>query len=528
MLSRKAYAIFFLSVIVLAALLRFPNLTNKGLYYHDEASFMSVGRFYGGIITYVLTNALTEHFSSASIKSKIVDLRRKGASTLEEARPLFFAAMIAAVALFGDKDSVGLLFSAVFSLLTILLLYVFGRSRPPRLSYVIAGLLLGVSIWDVHYSRSALTQSFALFFVSWTVLTIISEYEKRPQRPMNIRRIALLSGLTFNTHYSFFWIPILVACWLAYVEWQGTKAVNAWLRKMLVMAGFMSLSTFVFQIWYEFLYFISLRVTPTDLHRRAVFTYFEQIHNQLSYPFGKATAPYALFLRFLYHAESPPFLIALLLGSLYLAYTSRKSQVNALLLLWILIPVVIWSGFRYSAPRSYLPCLFPAILGTGMCLSRCCRYDFVTMKFNRLRDVVIVGGLVGIVWMQSLRVLPLFDAVSPYKTASERIMHFCREHPGYKMYKPDLGVYAAPLLRYYLGEIIVEEAPPKRRLVITDHFWPLDSVPRVNGERPVLVTCVSEPLDRGMILLDAYHWRMVERYRHGELQDAVCVYKTPS
>ena len=107
-------------------------------------------------------------------------------------------------------------------------------------------------------------------------------------------------------------------------------------------------------------------------------------------------------------------------------------------------------------------------------------------------------------------------------------MHFCREHPGYKMYKPDLGVYAAPLLRYYLGEIVVEEAPPKRRLVITDHFWPLDSVPRVNGERPVLVTCVSEPLDRGMILLDAYHWRMVERYRHGELQDAVCVYKTPS
>src|SRR5262249_35538660 len=145
-------------------------------------------------------------------------------------------------------------------------------------------------------------------------------------------------------------------------------------------------------------------------------------------------------------------------------------------------------------------CLAPASLGAGICLSRCLGHRVGPVRWNLLKNAAMASILMGVGYLQVARILPLLESVSPYKIASERIRNFCRDHPTYTIYKPDLEVFMFPLIRFYVGPIVVEEEPRTDRLAITDFLAPKGEVPRLNGQPLTLLECVSAPLERGMIL----------------------------
>lgn len=179
------------AILVLAALLRFQSLPQRGFLYWDEGKFALEG---------IRLLAVLRHLGHEH-----APLAGKAIGTAKPTHALLIALTYALV---GIHAYAPLLMNATASLLQVVVLYLLARRLFGIPIALTAALFLAVSEYDVIYARSALSESDAnLFFLLAVFIWSLSwNFDTRPARllahPLRARLLAgLLLGLGLTTNY---------------------------------------------------------------------------------------------------------------------------------------------------------------------------------------------------------------------------------------------------------------------------------------------------------------------------------------
>lgn len=525
--------LLFLPALV-GCLVGFWRITGRGLYYHDEAAFLSSGRFYGGLLRFVVLGLWTGNLSVAALAEQARLLWRMGGTPWQSAKPAYASILIFLSAVFGSSELVGLLVSAVAGTATIVMLIRMAGQGQNRLAGSIAAMLLSVSVWHAHYSRSGLSQALSLLMVC-VVMDAMLRYERNDQKPIGgLCVIGCLTGMAFTTHYNLFWLPFLVTGWLGWSEWYGLTGFRRWLRRMSALAGMMCAPLVAFEIPYRIIMPLARsRVSQSEFGDKAwVFrTYFEQLRFQLGFNLQimDVGANPASILQILTRLESVPFLLLLLAGAIYLAWRAWQGDRPALLLLlWALIPYSIWSLFGVLAPRSFLPVLPPLVLGAGLLIER------LWLGFPRRPKLswpmaVTVGLFLGFTAIgQISRLVPLVESRSAWRSVANEIILYQDRNGESVIAYAELSSYAQPIYRYYLQQTVKRDLSEGDLFLVdvTARLQPALRSKIINAEsqcKPAI--SIFDDLDVGMIMEDAFEPLMIARYRSGQLPHRIDVYE---
>jgi len=174
-----------IAIVVVAAILRFADLSARGLIYWDEAKF-------------ALEGIRIESLIGSALGAHLFPLAGKAIGTAKPTSALLYAL---ADALLGQHDWSPLYLNAVLSVGQVLVLYLALRRLFGGSAAIVAALFLAVSEYEIIYARSALTESDG----SLILLIAVAAYAWQgldgeiPRR----RRFwsALLLGLAFTTNY---------------------------------------------------------------------------------------------------------------------------------------------------------------------------------------------------------------------------------------------------------------------------------------------------------------------------------------
>jgi 4-amino-4-deoxy-L-arabinose transferase-like glycosyltransferase len=180
-------------IMVLAAVLRFASLSQRGLVYWDEAKFGLEGERFHAYIQSLLGS----------------DVSLNIGKTVGTAKPTHAFLIAVGYFIFGIHAYTPLFMDAFFSVAGVGVTFLVGRRLFGPWAGLLAALFLAVSEYDVVYARSALSESDAdllfligVFFwvLDWERVRATTPTKKgRPTRMLVIA--ALMSGAAFTANY---------------------------------------------------------------------------------------------------------------------------------------------------------------------------------------------------------------------------------------------------------------------------------------------------------------------------------------
>ncbi len=535
------------AVVLLAAVMRLGAVPDRGIFYFDEAMFLSNGRYYGGLARELLQQLFGDGFSVSALLAESSRLWEAGGTPSLHARPLHEALLGIFFALFGDRVSSGILISALAGIASV---YWLGKipamgtsptSRP--LAGAAAAGFLAVSGWHLHYSISGLSQALSLLFAILLLGMVLKTEEGRPRTLKELVLIGLVTGFAFTTHYNLFWLPLLIGGWLAWREWSEKTDWKNWTRKMLAVVLAMPLPLLVFQVPYLIVSPFIMRAAGPGAIDSGDFllqfpSYFRQIHKQIFFWEGDVErhplSPLFLF-RFLGRLESLPYLLLLAGGAVFIIVHLIKRDRRALFLfLWTVIPFGIWTYFGFPGPRSFLPMLPALCLGAGSLLAatltRLPHAGKNPLTFRNAWSGVwgMAVLMVGLLGSQASTLLPILKSRSPWELAAVHMAEYQDRHPGTTLADADLGGYNRGIMRFYLGNRI-DKSLSRGDLVLSDctrfdYRWYLNLrlEPALLNREPLLQ--IPDGLETGMIMLDAFYPEFCENHRQGAISHLVTVF----
>lgn len=185
-------ALLLVPIVVLAAALRFVNLSARGLIYWDEGKFA----LEGVRLLSIMQTLPAVHAGSLAGKA------------IGTAKPTHALLIALSYAVFGVHDYAPLYLDAAASVGAVVIVVVWGRRLFGAWTGLIAGAFLAVSGYDLVYARSALSESDAnlLFLLGgmlwWRART--GEHDPDPRAgggQFELLAAGLLLGLAFTTNY---------------------------------------------------------------------------------------------------------------------------------------------------------------------------------------------------------------------------------------------------------------------------------------------------------------------------------------
>ncbi len=342
-------------LLLLAAVLRFWNLSHLGLTHFDEGSYTMAGRW-------LATWGREGWFFQAG-----------------QAPGLFPSLVGASLWLFGMHDTAAIAVSVVAGALTVGLVYWIGLNWFDRRVGVLAALFLATCEYHLIYSRMALTDAtFCLLF--WAALAAL--WAGVQQRRRNAYWLGgFLTGLAWNTKYHGFFPLVIMGIWLAgksLLEWRrGGRLLDAMQLPNLAWAG--SIAALAYLPW-----FLSV-----------VFTvgYESVLRGQLEHSLmrgGLLVTHPATFYFYLTHWASLPLLILAGAGLIMLLLDGRPAS------RFLILVVAFFSGsllLYLSFPRLLLP-IIPAL-----CLFAARALTWLSDRARRRsRAFLIAGSALVVLW----------------------------------------------------------------------------------------------------------------------------------
>lgn len=216
-----------IAIAFLAAFLRFSRLTDRGLFFWDEAKFALEGiRMEQG-----LRMVAGLHASLASGKP------------VGSAKPGHALLIGVSYAITGVHDYAPLLMNAACSVVACVVLAALGWRLFGREAGIVAGLLLAVSEYDILYARSALSESDAtmLLLIGVAIWVWPVSERGRPAAGSRLLLSAVVLGAAFSTNYRLVvYLVTLVAVDLIWsLKHDGLYAVarraSVWVPGLLVV-----------------------------------------------------------------------------------------------------------------------------------------------------------------------------------------------------------------------------------------------------------------------------------------------------
>lgn len=240
--SRNILLVFSLiTILCLGVFFRFYNLRNEGLLLSDCAFQFREAKTIASLAKWTLTKScgiqklsLGEYL--AIYGDAIPSLPKEGFLT--------FASL--SLFIFGAKDYVILAVSAFFGTLTVILVYLIGKSLYDKITGVLAALILALSPYHVVYSRTGLSHITATFFLFLGFyFYILSSLKNNASINKKIVLAGFSIGYAFTCHYALYPIfGLFLIFELLNREITGKDKI----KRLFIFYAFALIPIFCFQI----------------------------------------------------------------------------------------------------------------------------------------------------------------------------------------------------------------------------------------------------------------------------------------
>jgi len=227
---KKGHVILLLAIIILASFLRFYNLDNKGIFIHDEGFYLQEAKFIVSGIKFLAGNftKIVNHEISLDncFKGDEIDLEGWPPMTAKIGHNILTAL---SMFIFQDKAFAGFFVSALFGVLTVILIFFMGKKMFNLRTAFFSSAILAVSGYHVFFSRTAFAETDSVFFF---ILAIYFYYLSKTNKKRNnffLIIAGLSSGYAVLSNWRWLIIPAGFLLYeLCYFEYVRVK------RKMLI------------------------------------------------------------------------------------------------------------------------------------------------------------------------------------------------------------------------------------------------------------------------------------------------------
>lgn len=235
-LSRGRLLIALGLIVLTGAGLRFAHLTRSGPFLWDEGIFLCEGQYVADIARLVWYKVSGERreapTSSVATETLLIDdvTKVRGIpSTM--GNPLHAGLVGLGLLLFDNRDWSGRAVSALLGTLTIPVVFLLGRILYNPAVGLLASALFAVSGYHLLYSREALAESNAIFFLCVSLYSYIKSH-RSTQFPCRWLSVAGLSaGLAFATKFRILFPPPVLALYV--FEACAFRVETGWLYRKL-------------------------------------------------------------------------------------------------------------------------------------------------------------------------------------------------------------------------------------------------------------------------------------------------------
>jgi 4-amino-4-deoxy-L-arabinose transferase-like glycosyltransferase len=402
-------------VLILAAAARFYNLKNCGISEWDSGMHLNGARSYCAAASYFYKKLLHEPVSSFGEY-----MVKNGGGYPYSTKPLFYPMAAVFLSVFGEHDYSLLFLSAIAGILSVFMLYLIGKEIFNPYAGVVSALMLALSPYHIHYSKSGLSISASILFILLAVYFYIKSLKpaKRPVFYMGLAGFCL-SG-AFGCHYNLFWFaPFFLFIDAAdYLLNRRETGVGGEISRLAAFIGAFMLLFLIYALPFE----IAGYLTKDLISRHAgvpyhIEGYFEQFKWNTSQVgginFSLDNSVY--YIRLLKIVENPVMLLLAIAGIFILINRMRKKivTVEALVLFLCVFPMLLWSFYVYRAGRAI------AVLIPFFILSAALTVERLTDIINKPKagKIVLYALFILMISAGLYKSLPAINEYSGYKSA---------------------------------------------------------------------------------------------------------------
>ena len=312
---RLFQVILLLLIIALAGFLRFYKLNNKGLFFHDEGAYLLEAEFIVSGIKFLAGNftKVVNHEISLDkcFKGSEIDLKGCPPTTGRIGHDILTAL---SMFVFQDRTFAGLFVSALFGVLTVILIFFMGRKMFNLRTAFFASLILAVSGYHVFFSRTAYAETDSVFFF---ILAIYIYYLSKISKKRN-NFLLIIAGLSSGCAVLSNWRWVIIPAVFLFCELFYFKFVRA--DKKTVITGnpgriiLFFIAFAVPLIGCQLIYHILNSILPKSI---GLTPYFDQVFAQMFRSRGSISFKYPfLYFQFIYKLDGPVMLLLIISGCL--------------------------------------------------------------------------------------------------------------------------------------------------------------------------------------------------------------------
>lgn len=483
MISRRDLALA--ALLLVAGLLRFDGLSERGLLGIDEGFYADVVRSYGAISS----------FATGKIRGTVDGglapyFEEHGGNIFLGEKPTFAFLGFLTSTIVGVHDYTLLYLSALAGTVIVLLTFWLGRQlfdgAGPALA---AAFLVAISPLHLAFSRSAYPNITASAVAWCAVCAYVKHLERGPHSERWLLASGALVGIAFTVHTGFFWLPaILIASELLRAfkaDASGRRAlVGTFARLALVMATPLVAWDLLFRSarWVLELNPAWSNALQRSSGQAAFLTYFESLWLWVRPADGLVLSDAFLhpsyYVELLARHDAWPVLAAAVAGVATLPILRGTKHLGPWLWVasFLILPVSVYSLMAFGGAR-HMVVVVPA-----MCLLACRAVDglagfVLPTKYHRFRAVALVTLVVAVAGLEA----PCIRQVLTIRSGYRDMVDYMAAHDGTKHLSD----------RMYVGRLYVGRAN------VLDHFYSLRASDADAGRHHISLARLKTLRDEG-------------------------------
>lgn len=430
--SGRTIAVGLVVILVLAALLRFYNSLDKGLWEWDAAFYANIAK--APVLTVRWAAANWDNLRSGSVG--LGDLKNylfnRGVSGFPGVKPGHTLLLALTFALLGVEDYAVQVMSAVFGLLVVALGYKLGRRFFGSEVGLVAAATLAVSGNQVYFSRSGYPQTDTVFFTLLGTYLYLGSWDAEQRW-----RWLLLAGISFSAspvmHQSAM-VTIAVILLAELWRWWTRREVTGMgqgFRDLFALAAPVPVPFIAAEVIVRgFLHVSGWRppgvgeITPLERNLSKAFRLFFA---------GEGAIEWDGYLQRMWELEGPVVCVLALLGLAVLVWQwhrqSGRTPQSVIIAAQFVWPLTFWTLSGVTTTMKAVQTVLPPmalLVGVGVW--------FLMRTLGRRRR----WGRLGVLWLAIAAVLvwgmvntwPLLPRTSGYGEAAERTVKYMETHGG--------------------------------------------------------------------------------------------------
>lgn len=466
-MNKKTIIICLAAILVIASLLRFAGLKERGIILVDEGDFLCGGR----TVVAALNFLFNKTFFPETIKSSFTDyISVNGGGYASAVKPGYYLLVAISFLIGGVHDYSMLYFSAILGLMIVILSFLIARLLYNLKVAFYSAILVSFSPYLVNYSRSALSVCATTFFLYLGVYLLFKYFKNIEYKKSNKLQL-IFSGMAFGyaytCHYNLIATMAIIFVVFTFFTFNPSSATE--LRRAregalvfkprgstksgLKDIAFLIIGFLVPVIFFEIPYIIVKHLTKGMLGATTgqpymIKTYFEQLAfiYTKTFFYERPQASVFSYIDLMLKTEGFLVLILFFFGCIFMLCEKFKKDRLCNFLLFCLGPCMLlfFSLLGEKAPRAILSVMPAFYIITALFLSKLDVWIEAIVKNKYISYAFLILPVwLGIIIFQSMVSFEYIKFKSPYPHA----INYIKKQGDYKHFSsnPPVSIFYAGL-----------------------------------------------------------------------------------